>query len=305
MSIAFGLISPCRPHVLLQPEANAGWKRLRDSFEQARQDIESSGAERLLLYSTQWPSVIGHQIQADPEPQWSLVDQDFHALGTIHYHLKIDADFAELYRDCSEKRGLTARTVSYRGFPVDTGTLVALKLLNPDNRIPAGVVSCNMYADRSETIVLGKSARDAIEASGKSTVVVAVTALSNRMWTSFIDPSEDRIHSQKDEEWNSKLIGLLEQGRLEDVSQLARQFSREAHGDQNLKALWWLAAAMGEHNGYEGKLYAYEPVWGTGQVLLSMHPGVADASSLEYDEDNTEQFHGDRSVLSSTLNSKK
>jgi 2-aminophenol/2-amino-5-chlorophenol 1,6-dioxygenase alpha subunit len=299
MSLVCGFLSPCRPHILLQAEANPGWQRLHDAFAEARLDLEKSGAELLLLYSTQWPSVIGHQIQADPEPKWNLVDQDFHALGTMDYHLRMDSEFAELYKDCAQARGLTARTVAYRGFPIDTGTLVALQLLNPENRIPACVVSCNMYADRQETIVLGKAARDAIDQSGKKTAVVAVTALSNRMWTSFINPADDRIHSPKDEEWNLKLLELLQDGRLEDVSQLARQFSEEAHGDQKLKAIWWLAAAMGQHNRYTGHLYGYEPVWGTGQALLRLNPAKQETGTLEYDEDGAEHYQGDRSVLSS------
>ena len=60
--IVKGLIVPGIPHPLLCPEANEGWGRLREGFEQARQQIIDSGAERLLIYSTMWPSVIGHQI---------------------------------------------------------------------------------------------------------------------------------------------------------------------------------------------------------------------------------------------------
>jgi len=288
MSVVCGLLAPCRPQVLLAPEQNPGWKRLHDAFAVARAELEQSDAELLLLYSTQWTSIIGHQIQADPEPEWSLVDQDFHQLGTIDYRLRMDAEFAELYRQKAVARGLTARTVSYRGFPIDTGTLVALKLLNPNNRIPACVVSCNMYADRGETLILGKAARDAI---------IAVSALSNRMWTDFIDPADDCIHSQKDDEWNLKLLELLSAGRLEDVSQLARQFSSQANGDNKLKALWWLSAVMGQSNDYRGKLYAYEGVWGTGQALLRLDPAAAGGGVLEYDEDGVETYQGDRDVL--------
>ena len=43
--------------------------------------------------------------------------------------------------------------MAYKGFPIDTGSVVALKLLNPDNAIPACIVSSNMYSDRAEIIV--------------------------------------------------------------------------------------------------------------------------------------------------------
>ncbi|MCH2111849.1 MAG: hypothetical protein MK213_03245 [Planctomycetes bacterium] len=299
MTLVQGFLSPCRPQLLLTPSANPGWSRLANSFERARKDLEASGAERLLLFSTQWPSIIGHQMQADPRPQWNFVDQDFHELGTIDYDLVVDAAFSELYCKRAQARGLTARTVAYKGFPIDGGSLVALSLLNSGNRIPASIVSCNLYADRSESIILGKAARDAIEESGVPTAVVAVSALSNRMWTHWLSPEEDRIHSAKDDEWNRKFLSLLEEGRLEDVSQLAREFSHQAHGDAGMKAFWWWAGVMGETNDFAGHLYGYEPVWGTGQALLGLTPGAQGSETLEYDEDSAEQYKGDRGVLTS------
>ena len=293
-----GFVVPGKPHILLAPERNPGWQSLHDSFAEARRAIQELEPDLLLLYSTQWPTIIGHQIQADPEPEWRLVDQDFHELGTIAYKLRIDPHFAETYRAQAKNRGLTARTVAYRGFPVDTGTVVALKLLNPDNAIPACVVSCNMYADRAETIILGKAARDAVEKTGQRVVAIAVTALSNRLWTHWIDPSEDRIHSLKDDEWNRKLLELLEEGRLEDVSQLARQFTSQAHADSKLKAIWWLSSCLGENNDFIGKIFDYQPVWGTGAALVGVTPCKSKALDLEYDEDNVEYYQGDRNVLS-------
>ena len=39
------------------------------------------------------------------------------------------------------------------------------------------------------------------------------------MFTEHIDPSEDRIHSQKDDDWNQKILEFFADGRLEDLSQ--------------------------------------------------------------------------------------
>ncbi len=292
-----GYLVPNQPLPLLAPDANRGWASLRDSCARVRAEIEASEADLLLLFSTRWVSIIGHQIQADPQPEWWVVDEDFHSYGSLHYKLRMDADFAAQYLDKAQARGLHARTVAYRGFPIDVGTITALRLLNPDNRIPACVVSCNMYSDRAETLVLGKAARDAVEASGRKAVVLGVSALSNRMFTRWIDPAHDRIHSQKDDEWNRKLLELLGDGRLEDVSQLAREFSHQANGDSKMKALWWMAAALGENNHYRGTVFDYQPVWGTGAALVGLQPAAASVGDLEYDEDGAEFFRGDRNVL--------
>jgi len=292
-----GVIAPGKPHLLLAPEKNKGWQSLRNSYERVRQDIELQKPDLLVLYSTQWPSIIGHQIQADPAPRWHLVDPDFHQLGTVHYDLRMDPHFASAYESAALARGLTARTVAYHGFPVDMGSVVALKLLNPDNAIPACVVSCNMYSDRGETLVLGKAARDAVTQTGRRAMAIAVTALSNRMWTDWIDPKDDAIHSPKDDEWNQKLLELLGEGRLEDVSQLARQFSSQANGDSRLRALWWLGACLGQHNNFRGTVYDYQPIWGTGAALVGLLPEESQGITFEYDEDNQERFLGERNVI--------
>jgi len=187
--------------------------------------------------------------------------------------------------------------VAYHGFPIDTGTVVALKLLNPDNQLPAVVVSCNMYADRTETVVLGKAAWDAVKETGRRAIAISVTALSNRMFTHPIDPAADKISSFKDDEWNRKLLEFLAEGRLEDVSQLARLFTSQANADNKLKAIWWLGALMGQHNRYDGRVFAYEAVWGTGAALVGLTPSSKAAADLEFDEDDVEVYRGDRSVL--------
>ena len=63
--IVRGYIVPGLPHPLLVPERSPAWQLLRGSFERVRREIESTPADVLLLYSTQWISIIGHQIQAE------------------------------------------------------------------------------------------------------------------------------------------------------------------------------------------------------------------------------------------------
>ena len=294
-----GYIVPGLPQPLLVPERSPGWQALRHAFESVRAEIAALDADLLLLYSTQWLSVIGHQIQAHPTPEWVHVDPEWHELGAIPYRFRMDSAFAAAYEKSARQRGLHARTVAYHGFPIDTGTVVALKLLDPDNRLPACVVSCNMYADRAETIVLGKAAAAALRSSGRRAVCIAVTALSNRLFTEDIDPKKDRISSLKDDEWNYKLLEILGEGRIEDVSQLARQFSSQAHADQKLKAIWWLASALGQNNNYKGRVFEYRPLWGTGGAVVGLLPTENAASNLEFDEEDVDVYAGERNVLSS------
>lgn len=290
---------PGLPHLLLCPEKNPGWQKIRNSFDRVRAEIEVINPDILILYSTYWPSIIGHQIQADPNPEWVHVDDEFHELGSMPYKMKIDRAFAELYCEKAKARGLHARTVSYKGFPIDTGSVVVSKLLNADNRWPMTIVSSNMYADRAETLVLGKAARDAVEASGKTAVAIVISSLSNRLHTRWIDPSKDEISTLKDQEWNQKYLEFLKDGRLEDVSQLSRQFHQEArvHKVGNFKPFWWLAAIMGQNNLYTGEILEYQPVYGTGAAVVGLTPSEKAARDLEFDESDPDRYLGERNVL--------
>jgi 2-aminophenol/2-amino-5-chlorophenol 1,6-dioxygenase alpha subunit len=278
-------IVPGQPHILLAPDKNAGWASLKRSYEQVGKEIEASGAELLLLYSTQWLSVIGHLFQVDPKPKWTLVDQNWYEFGEIPYEFRIDPKFGELYCRICKEHGMQAATVNYHGFPIDTGTVVALKLLNPNNVVPASIVSCNIYAEREESRALGFAARAAIEQYGRKTIVVCVTNLSNRYEVGDIDPTRDRLSSAKDDEWNRKLLEMFGEGRLEDVAQVAREFAREANADMGFKAIWWLGALMGEHNRYDGKVWDYQPVWGTGAAIVELTPSAKELDfEKEFDE---------------------
>ncbi|MEE2747596.1 MAG: Rid family hydrolase [Candidatus Thermoplasmatota archaeon] len=297
--VLFGLYVPPHPHPLLAPDQNKGWGELRAAYDECRKRIEESEADVIIVYSTTWPSIVGHQFQVQPEPEWVHVDDDFHFLGSMPYKFRMDAEFGNQYRDAAEARGLHARTVAYHGFPIDTGSVVALSLLNPDNRIPACIVSSNMYSNRAETIVLGKAARDALKAQGKKAVIVAVSTLSNRMFTKHVEPQDDRIHSAKDEEWNRKILEFFADGRLEDLSQL----SRDIHGQIRVqkvvayKPAWWMAATMGQHNNYDGEVLAYAALHGSGGAVIQLTPSKGSFGDKEFDEDDVEIYRGDRNVL--------
>ncbi|MEQ1506065.1 MAG: hypothetical protein ABMB14_27785 [Myxococcota bacterium] len=297
--VVFGLLVPGLPHPLLCPEKNAGWGRLRAAFEAAREDLRRAEPDLLIVYSTMWSSVIGHQIVSDPKPVWTHVDELFHDLGSIPYEFRIDAPFAHRLKETATARGLEARTIAYHGFPIDTGSVVALKLLNPDNAVPAVILSSNVYADRAETIVFGKACRDAIDQDQRRVAVIVVGTLSNRLFTDWIDPAADRIHSLKDEEWNRKILEFLGEGRLEDTAQLSREIHRQIRIPKvvSFKSMWWWSAVMGQHNKYTGHVYAYEALYGTGGAVVGLTPGLDGIGEKEFDEDDVERHRGDRNVI--------
>lgn len=297
--VVLGVLVPGLPQPLLCPEANPGYARLRKAYDTVRERITAAKPDLILVYSTMWISIIGHQFQADPTPTWVHVDELFHELGSMPYAFRVDAPFAHELERAAAARGLQARTVNHHGFPIDTGTVVALKLLNPDNAVPAAIVSSNMYSDRTETRVLGKACREAIDRGQRRVVVVVVGTLSNRLFTDWIDPKDDRVHSAKDDEWNRKILEFLGQGRLEDVAQLSREMQRQIRIPKvvNYKSFWFWSAIMGSHNEYRGEVLAYEALFGTGGAVVTLEPAPGGVGLKEFDEDDVDVWRGDRNVV--------
>jgi 2-aminophenol/2-amino-5-chlorophenol 1,6-dioxygenase alpha subunit len=237
-----GYLLPGLPHLVLSPEANPGWKKVRQAMDKVQKEIAALKPDVLMIYSTYWPSVIGHQVNTRALSEWILVDDNFHALGSIPYKIKSDRELALEYVKCAKERKLQCRSVDYNGFPIDTGSVVVNELVNPGSKIPVVIVSSNVYSDRAETVVLGKAARDALQKQNKKAVAIICSSLSNRIHEKKTEPKDDHIHSLKDQEWNLKFLEFLKDGRLEDVSQLSRQFHKEArvHKVANYKPWWWL-----------------------------------------------------------------
>jgi 2-aminophenol/2-amino-5-chlorophenol 1,6-dioxygenase alpha subunit len=298
-----GFVLPGLPQPLLAPQSHPGYGKLRKAFEQVAQEIEALKPDVLLIYSTMWPSVLGHQVQARENCQWVHVDEEFHDLGSIPYQFRMDSSLAHAIVEAGTQRGLHMKAVDYHGFPIDTGSVVAMKLANPGQKIPAVIFSSNMYADRAETVVLGKAVLDGLKTQNKRAVAIIVSTLSNRLHGKFIDPKEDRIHSLKDQEWNLKVLEFLSKGRLEDVAQLSRQIHKEARVRKvnNFKPFWWLSTVMGAHNRYKGEVLAYEAVYGTGSAVIGLAPTQYASRDLEFDEDSPENFAGERNVLADAL----
>ncbi len=276
-STSKGLVTACYvvpglPHILIAPERSKGWASLNDSFALVRKEIEASDAEMILYFSSQWLSVLGYLFQADPSPEWIHVDHNWHELGSMPYQFKIETGFASAYAKEVKALGHYVREVNYKGFPIDTGTIVAQKLINPKNRLPAAIASCNIYAEKQETLSVGQAAMRAIEKYGKRVAIVVVSGLSSRFEVRDIDPATDKISSLKDDEWNRKVLEIFGQGRLEDASEIAREYSRQANADMGFKAIWWLNGLCGKTNDFTGRVFDYQAVWGTGAALLGLYP---------------------------------
>lgn len=265
-SIVGAYIVPGLPH-LTSDKPVENWEALRRGFRQSGDQVKEVKPDVLVIYSTQWISVLGHSFQTNAHPKGLHVDDNWYEMGDFPFDLRVDATLGTRAAEIAAASGLATKTVNYEGFPIDTGTLVALRFLNPDNSIPVAVVSCNIYAGQDDSLTLGKAMRQAIEESGKRAVVVACSGLSARFFTEEIDPQTDRVSRPEDDAWNRRVLGLIEQGKNAEVFTLSGEYAHAAVADMGFKAFAWLMGALDTPT-TRGQVLAYGPVWGSGAAVV-------------------------------------
>jgi len=259
---------PGMPQLLADRPAPS-WADLRVGVERVGQIFLDAGVDTVLMLSTQWFTVLGHQFQLDPNPRGQRVDENWYAYdyGRISYDLRIDTELTEHWADLTAARGMQARRTRYDGFPIDTGTGTCWALLDPGRRFRLALVSCNLYAEFAAIAALGETGVAAARRVGRRVGVVVVTGLSSGLIQRWIEPAEDAIAEPAQDSWNRRMLGALVHGEVEEALSLRDGFAREAGADSQFRALAFLHGAG--VLAAPAELLGYGPIWGTGAAVLS------------------------------------
>ncbi len=265
-NLAGAALVPGLPH-LLKPELNPHYASLAKALGAVGDRFKAEGVERVIYYSTQWISVLGHLYQAKAALKGLHVDDNWYALTDLPFDFKIDVPFAKRIAENATGAGYQTKLVDYEGFPVDTGTIVADRLLNK-GRFRTGMVSCCVYSDFADTVKVAGTIAKAIAEDNVKTAVVCVSMLSGRFFTTDIDYREDHVSDAKDDEWNKRMLELLERGHFEQAVALAPEYAGAARVDMGFKALAFLKGAGALQQGKAARLGAYGPLYGTGAAVV-------------------------------------
>jgi 2-aminophenol/2-amino-5-chlorophenol 1,6-dioxygenase subunit alpha len=255
---------PGLPHLVF---GDSGWAPLKEAYAKAGEQVKALKPDVLVVYSAQWISVLGHSFQADPNPKGLHVDENWYDMGEFPFSFKTDVDLTNKAEEMARGKGLATKLVNYQGFPIDTGTLVALKYFNPDNSIPVMIVSSNIYCGQEDSKKLGEAVGEAIKQSGKRAVLINCSSLSHRFFTTDINPAEDKIAKPEDDQWNLKVLDLMKQGKNGEVFDLGPEYAKAANPEMAFKGFYWMMGAMGTPS-TPAEVLAYGPVWGTGAAVV-------------------------------------
>lgn len=260
-------IVPGLPHLAFETLENSPWRTLQQALNQAGKAARATQPDVLVIYSAQWISVLGHSFQFAANPQGLHVDENWYELGEFPFSFTIDRELTARAEQLAQATGLATKLVDYEGFPIDTGTLVTLRAFNPDNRIPVMIVSSNIYAGPEDSIKLGQAVGEAIRQSGKRAVVINCSSLSHRFTTEEIDPAQDQLSRPEDDEWNRRMLALLQAGQNREAMALGPEFAMQTGAEMGFKGFYWMMGVLGTPS-VAAEVLAYGPIWGTGAAIV-------------------------------------
>ena len=267
MSAVAGFLVPGSPLPWLV-RSNPPWGELAAAMERAGQLLRAAQPDLVLVYSTQWVAVLDQLWQARERLRGVHVDPNWHEYGEIDFDLRVDRDFAEACRAATDAAGIRSRTVDYDQFPIDTGTLVAARLMDPKGQSVFAMTSNNLYHDRETTARIAELAAGVAAERGLRLAAVGIGGLSGSFFRSEIAPEDDRIHSESDDRWNRQVLSWLESGQLEALHGAWGDYTEQARVDMGFKHTAFVLGALGGRYA-RAELLAYGPLYGSGAAVMA------------------------------------
>jgi 2-aminophenol/2-amino-5-chlorophenol 1,6-dioxygenase alpha subunit len=164
--------------------------------------------------------------------------------------------------------GIHARGVDYDQFPIDTGTITVSTLMGfGTDKLPVTLAANNLYHDNAQTEQLSRIALQAAAAQGKRAAVIGIGGLSNTMFREPVAPESDRLISQTDDDWNRRMLALLESGDAGKLRELMPEYAGQAKAEMGFKHMSWLLGALGDR--FRGaNVLEYAPLYGSGGAVV-------------------------------------
>ena len=257
---------PGSPLPYLRPDV-APWAPLARAHAEAASALAAARPDVLLVYSTQWIAVLDLLWQMRPHVEGLHVDENWYEYGDLPFDLRIDTELAAACIAASPRIGIRSKGVDYEGFPIDTGTIVANRFLNPGSRVPLVIAANNVYHDWQRTEQLGALVVAEADRLGRRHALIGVGGLSGTIFRQEIDLANDRIASAEDDSANRALLDALAGTDGVRLRAVCADFAGKARADMGMKHLAFVLGGLGDR--YAGaRTLAYGPNYGSGAAVI-------------------------------------
>lgn len=259
---------PASPLLVLQQD-EPQYAQLVAGMGRVARDIEELKPDTLVIYSTRWFAVLDQLWQGRARLAGLHVDDNWHEFGEMRFDLTTDVSLARACVRASQRAGIASKLVDFQGFPIDSATVSANKLVNAEGVVPTLVVANNLYHDFERTRTLGELTAAQATAQGKRVVVLALGGLSGSEFRDQRAFSDDAISSPMEDDWNRRVLKLVEANDVEEILRQLPDFTAQARVDAGFKHFAFALGALGGRLG-KTKVYAYGPQYGSGAAVVKL-----------------------------------
>jgi 2-aminophenol/2-amino-5-chlorophenol 1,6-dioxygenase alpha subunit len=271
MTVVSAFLIPGSPLPYVQRD-NPPWGNIADALDAAGKALSASQADTIIVYSTQWIAVLDQLWQTKPQLNDVHVDENWHEYGDLPFNITIDTELAEAAIVATNKSGIKSKGVNYDKFPIDTGTIIAANFLNPENKLPLVITANNVYHDWQMTEQLGRIAVTEAEKLNRKVAVVGVGGMSGSIFRHSIDIADDKIASDTEDEWNRKILALMEKGEVKTLLKECPGYAAEAKVDMGFKHFAFILGAIGGEFS-AATVHGYGPLYGSGGAVVEFQLG--------------------------------
>lgn len=266
MSVVSAFLLPGSPLPFVQAE-NPPWKEIAAGLQRAGEALQASRPDTIVIYSTGWIAVLDQLWQTRAVLNDIHVDENWHEYGDLPFNISTDVDLAEACVNATNDSGIKSKGVDYDKFPIDTGSIVAANFLNPENKCKFVITANNVYHDWKMTEQLGRIAAEQADALGRKIAVVGVGGLSGSIFRNTIDIADDRVATEDEDEWNRKILALMEKGDVDELVKISAEYAGAAKVDMGFKHMAFILGGIG--GGFDkATVHAYGPLYGSGGAVV-------------------------------------
>jgi ABC-type branched-subunit amino acid transport system permease subunit/aromatic ring-opening dioxygenase catalytic subunit (LigB family) len=259
---------PASPLLLLERK-EPRYAELVAAMERVARDLEDLQPDTLVVYSTRWYAVLDQLWQGRARMTGLHVDENWHELGEMRFDIRTDVSLAKACVRAARRAGLASKLVDYAGFPIDSATLSAESLVNPEGLIPSLIVANNLYYGAEQTRTLGELVAAQAASQGKRVAVLVLGGLSGSELRDQRPFSADTVASAIEDDWNRRILKLIESRDVEEVQRQLPDFIAQARADMGFKHWSFALGALGDRLGAV-EVYAYGPQYGSGAAIVKL-----------------------------------
>lgn len=269
MSVVAAFLVPGSPLPYVQRD-NPPWGALATAMEQAGKSLAHAAPDTIVVYSTQWLAVLDQLWQTRPHVKGLHVDENWHEYGDLPFDITIDTELTAAIVQATPAIGIRSKGVNYDAFPVDTGTIVAANFLNAGSPRRMAITSNNLYHDWNMTLALGRVAAEQAGKLDRRIAVVGVGGLSGSYFRDTIAIGDDRIASPGDDEWNRKMLDLMQRGAVDELLASCPAYVQAAKVDMGFKHFAFVLGGIGGEF-KRATIHGYGPLYGAGGAVVEFH----------------------------------